>query len=323
MNIRFNWIYYGTLLFTFLFAGLGLIAVEIPNNVILAIFMGMMLSTGIPHGATDHILYLTSRKENNSEPSLSKFFFSYLIVMLMYAIAWYLFPLLSLILFLIISAYHFGQSQFVYTKPSEGNKIKQGLYFIWGTLILSGIVFWNWSESLLILETLFHQNTLEGLPISFLQGPFMIVLLIAVSFFLFYFRWREWLSNGQFFFECINLLVLLSLFYTQGLLLSFAIYFGLWHSLTSILTEVQIFQQKGEAFSIYTFFSHAALFSIISFIGIGILLLTSKYLETYISPYLLFFIAISTLTLPHVIYMQKFYALKTDATPSTSHIIQE
>ncbi|WKN32708.1 Brp/Blh family beta-carotene 15,15'-dioxygenase [Porifericola rhodea] len=48
-------------------------------------------------------------------------------------------------------------------------------------------------------------------------------------------------------------------------------------------------------------------FSLLSFVGIALLLIGGQYLAEYISPYLLFFIAISLLTMPHMYYMQQLY----------------
>ncbi|MEM9984167.1 MAG: Brp/Blh family beta-carotene 15,15'-dioxygenase, partial [Bacteroidota bacterium] len=55
------------------------------------------------------------------------------------------------------------------------------------------------------------------------------------------------------------------------------------------------------------FFRAALPFSLISFAGIGLLLGAAFWMGELISPYLLFFMAISVLTLPHMVFMQGFY----------------
>ena len=95
------------------------------------------------------------------------------------------------------------------------------------------------------------------------------------------------------------------------------IYFALWHSLSSINWEIKVFRLEQAQFSWRDFVKHAWPFSLISFVGIAILLAAGSFLSTLISPFLLFFIAISVLTLPHMVYMQQFYSLKEGKFPMT------
>ena len=62
---------------------------------------------GIPHGGNDFFY----RKEKNTSGS-AKFLVMYLGIMLLYLALWYVWPMLSLALFLLISIHHFGQSNF-------------------------------------------------------------------------------------------------------------------------------------------------------------------------------------------------------------------
>jgi Brp/Blh family beta-carotene 15,15'-monooxygenase len=95
---------------------------------------------GIPHGAIDHLLFI--KKTNRSQ----LFFYSfYLFLIVLYVLAWVFFPLISLALFLILSAYHFGQSQFEhYDKLSM--EVKRIMGFFWGTSVLSFFVLINFSQ---------------------------------------------------------------------------------------------------------------------------------------------------------------------------------
>lgn len=309
MSIHLKNNYYAVLTLTGLFLFIGLSPLSISPLVELGLFVIIMLITGIPHGATDHILYIEKQSFSHKKVSLFRFILTYLIVMFAYAIAWYFFPVPSLILFLIISAYHFGQSQFVYLPLAENHIVKLSLYFLWGSVILSTLIFWNWQESIGILTTLIPEAYISSLPILFFQREWVLFQLIGISLLILLCRYYRWMNTRQVFFEMLNLALLLSLFHYQSLLIGFAIYFGLWHAISSIITEIRIFNQLGKNFTLHTFIQQALLFSLISFAGIGLLLGISYFFQAYISPYLLFFIAISTLTLPHIIYIQQFYTL--------------
>ena len=98
---------------------LGLL--DIHPAIEIGLFVLLMLGTGIPHGATDHLIYSILQKEEGKPQNLRMFLGTYLLSMLVYGLAWWLVPGLCLSIFLVISAYHFGQSQVLYVrwKPSD------------------------------------------------------------------------------------------------------------------------------------------------------------------------------------------------------------
>ena len=88
----------------------------IPITIVLITFLG------IPHGAIDHIIYYQICRQNPSSrvhtqdlPGRSEigwrlgFYWNYLLIMAVWAISWLFFPSCTLFVFLVISAYHFGE----------------------------------------------------------------------------------------------------------------------------------------------------------------------------------------------------------------------
>ena len=67
----------------------------------------LIILFGIPLGAIDHIVYKTQNNISNI-----KFYSFYLSLIVLYTVFWFIFPKWCLILFLLLSAYHFGESQF-------------------------------------------------------------------------------------------------------------------------------------------------------------------------------------------------------------------
>jgi len=292
---------------------------DIPFGWQLGLFVLLMVLTGIPHGAVDHVVY--QYVEHNQRPKtegvtnqslesgsklkkaqLGRFFLVYLGIIAAYSILWILLPKLCLAIFLLMSFYHFGQSQLYYLEMSEQNILKITLYVCWGALIIGGIVFFNYEASaevlagILALPDLLSRDSAFNLLI--LLGIFTLTGLIFAYF-------LKSFSVSQLLFEVFSLGLLLGLFYLAPLLIAFAIYFGLWHSLKAIQAELRHFDEAQQ--SLGWFYRQAWPFSLLSFIGIGILILAASQLEAYISPYMLFFIAISVLTMPHMYYMQRLY----------------
>ena len=68
--------------------------------------MIMVALFGIPHGAIDNIILLS---ENNVSPF--KFYFWYIMAIILYVICWIYLPVFSFVVFLLLSCFHFGESQ--------------------------------------------------------------------------------------------------------------------------------------------------------------------------------------------------------------------
>lgn len=292
---------------------------EIPFPWQLGLFVLLMVLTGIPHGAVDHVVYqyvenngVSDKAENTDKTlqssskvkkaKLGRFFLVYMGIIAAYSILWLLLPKICLAIFLLMSFFHFGQSQLYYLDMPEQNILKITLYLCWGALIIGGIVFFNYEASAEVLEGIIALPELlsrdSALNLLILLGVFTLTGLIFAFF-------RRSLSTSQLLFEVFSLGLLLGLFYLAPLLIAFAIYFGLWHSLKAIQAELRHFGEEHQ--SLGWFYRQAWPFSLLSFVGIGILILAASQLESYISPYMLFFIAISVLTMPHMYYMQKLY----------------
>ena len=276
---------------------------EIPFVWQLSIFVLLMLATGIPHGAVDHIVFQHVKKQSGEvKVSYTRFFLVYLGIIAGYALLWLQFPQLCLIIFLFMSFYHFGQSQLYYISWEEKNIFKILLYVSWGCLIIGEIIFFNYEASAEVLEGIVVLPETINPPEA--KNIILIIGLITLSI-LTVARLQHRLSSVQLAFEICSIILLTALFYLAPLLIAFAIYFGLWHSLKAIQAELRHFGQ--ERCSLAWFYRKAWPFSLLSVIGIGLLFVIASQLEAYISYYMLFFIAISVLTMPHMYYMQKLY----------------
>lgn len=284
----------------------GWAGIEEYPQVELGLFVLLMLVTGIPHGATDHLIFTQLQKTNGQDVHWGKFLGFYFLTIAAYSLLWWLFPGVSLLLFLLISAYHFGQSQVLYIKWPNLSVRKRLLNLSWGTLLLSTLLLTHLSEVTLLLSSIISiPYLLDELDN---QGIAMIISIPAVSTFVLWgFAIKEKVMTFQELLrEVLVLSILFLVFYTAGLWMGFALYFGIWHAGSSILAEIRQFQQ-GNPYSLQAFFRDALPFSLISLLGIGILGIFGWWAGDQVPLVLLFFIAISVLTLPHTIYMDRFY----------------
>ncbi|MEM9673569.1 MAG: Brp/Blh family beta-carotene 15,15'-dioxygenase [Cyclobacteriaceae bacterium] len=297
--------YYGSVaLVTLLVALLGFVFPQFLQQIELVLFTLIILMIGVPHGATDHLLDQFSK---GKKFTYRTFLLTYIVLGVIYTVLWYFLPQLSLLVFIVISTYHFGQSQLLYLRMSQHHWLKIASYMLWGSYTLCCIILLNWDESWLILDELFPSLLVVILPYLDLI-PYLLGLLFFTNVGLFVvFYAQGQMQKREFVGELINLGLIAALAYFTPLLVSFAIYFGLWHSLISVRIEIQKLRTYRRSFSAIKFAKTALPLSLSTLVIFVVIFLLNTQFALFQSPYLLFFILISVLTLPHVLYVQEFY----------------
>lgn len=278
---------------------LTLAIIPLPPLLLQIVSFALILSIGLMHGATDHILYMNAKGLKTSQPIPLRFFSKYLLTLALMALVWWLSPGIALGLFLLTSAYHFGQTQWQYLALSEKSLLKKSIYCLWGSLILCLLVILNAAESNLLINSALD-STLDVSHFHWLiyTVAFLFSLSLVLSF--------KYISMVTLSFELIEILVILMVAIYGDLLLSFALFFGLWHSLRA--SQVQIDKLKeDQEFNWKSFFLGSLPFTLISLFGIALLLWVSVELNQRIEPAMLFLIAISVLTMPHMVIYEEFY----------------
>lgn len=272
------------------------------------VFLLLALATGLPHGATDHVLHAYVARRQGRRPRWLRFFAFYWLLLLAFVGLWLVAPAVSLMIFLLVSAFHFGQSQLLHLGYSERHPLKIAAYLAWGGWLLTTLLYHHHIDAGEILRPVLRDT--PGLWPGFVavaQPLSHAFLLLVLGLFAFcYFRRR--MSARLLLVEVLSLATLWALVVTAPLLVGFIVYFGLWHSLSSMGEEIKRLQTEHPSFGWKTFYQDAWPFTAISVLGIGLLIGASQWFSEAISPYLLFFIAISALTMPHVVEIGRFYA---------------
>lgn len=262
---------------------------ELNPAVQFTLFGVILLSIGIPHGAIDHLI---------SNPKIDKkgllsFLFIYLILIASYLAIWFFLPLTALMAFLIMSAYHFGQSHFL--AESQPKKLPWLLFISRGGYFLFAILLGDWETTKIILSPLVNLD-------DFGQSRILILIFLLITSILAQFFLGPKIHKTQ----LLEMLILGPILYFSPLLIGFVVYFGFWHALPSMITEYKFLSGFTAYNSVKKFGVQLLPFSVLSFIGIGLILfLGLKFLENN-ELILLFFVMISLISFPHILYMDSF-----------------
>lgn len=232
-----------------------------------------MFVVGIPHGSIDGFTRF-GRKNT------VLFFGSYIVSMCAMGLLWFLSPTLSLSLFLLYSAWHFGQTDF-----EEHHLASSAGAFVWGTGILTTLICGHWSESLTIIELLIGQTPVWGGHAEIITWSALTMLGISVC---------HQRSLGL-----LSIFVVVALGVHVSLLSAFGVYFVFHHSMTAWQHL-----QYAEDWTHKQMWIRGLPFSI----GAAVLLGAIGVFQTDWLGWLpLFFMFISIISLPHTVFMSRFY----------------
>ena len=263
-----------------LILALSIIFFGLENSYSILLFIIVMLSIGIPHGSVDHLIAFINPKARKFDNKVI-FYIIYLSLIIFNIILWVISPFLGLSVFLIISCYHFGETQ-VIGYNSTDNKI---LNFVIGANILLSLFLNNIVE---LQEILYIIPQFTTLDLSAFDG---ILMLSIVNF--------DIKRKVPLYAE---ITILYMVFFHTDLLTSFALYFGFCHSLPMLMLEFKEFKTE----NFIEFYLKTLPFTILSIFFGFILYQFNNDLLTSDNLILFVFIVISSLTLPHVFIMKDF-----------------
>ena len=303
------------LLLIFLLSVLIILLPQIPLLTQQLIFAAAILLTGIPHGAMDHLIFFKNNIHSATSPlkKIQSFVFKYIPPMIIYGFIWWIFPWFALFIFLLLSAYHFAETDLLPLELPKNN-VTILLQFIYGVIIISNLLLPHPSEVLEILSALPQSNQFLPTISAFINHnknlPFYLILswigilIIQLSILKLLHSQQKGLLIAQ--------AILLPLVLNQlPLYLGFALYFGLWHSVISLQSIYFHLYEKEK--SVKKFIASAIPFTVLACIGIGLLIFFGNYTGSLNQTSMALFIGIAVLTLPHLSVMSElFQASKKD-----------
>lgn len=273
---------------------------SLPQNIQVIFFVSLILLTGIPHGALDHLIQKATDKKRNRVYSIKSFLLKYLVIMLLYALTWYWFSGLGLLIFLVISAWHFGETDL--EKAPQNALIWSFTRIIYGFYILAFLLLTHLNEVRPIVSKMVVDQELMGSfwnfitfnvkQILYLLGlSFTTIFIIAQSKILIHF------DKIRIFRLCLILLMSAYL----PLLPAFALYFGGWHALCAFDNIHNYLRKDHPSLSFRIVYFKTLPFTLMAIIFLcSFLWYSSVYAKQY-DPFPILFIFISLITLPHLI----------------------
>jgi Brp/Blh family beta-carotene 15,15'-monooxygenase len=260
----------------------------------------VILILGIPHGAIDNVLFFGNSRQN----SLA-FISTYLAIIAGNVLIWMVLPLFAYVLFLILSAYHFGQSQFLHYFKKDTWEMKS-LYLLWGISLLSGLIYFNHAEMVWVSQNKGFEFFEAAHP-KRLMGFIFILSTGLTVFNLFWLLMQKQLSLKVFFLELLVLALVVSTFYFLPMIIGFTLYFIILHSYKVIQEVYGILAQKRQVNSKKHFIRLLFPFSVLTIVGIFLLYVITSVDWVPFTFGFAFLIAISSITLPHAVVMDRFY----------------
>jgi Brp/Blh family beta-carotene 15,15'-monooxygenase len=272
----------------------------------LVILFGAVVLTGMPHGAIDHLVAAQLYDLEYTWTDQAKFYGGYLVLMALYGAFWVVAPVWSLLVFLVMTMYHFGQADLAYwdLPPVQARLlyVSRGLFLIglpiaaFSTHVdpifdaIAGVEASAWP----LLET-----RPDLVAVGLVGQHFLALVCAAVA---------NGIGRADWGREIVNVGVLSALFGGVTPLLAFAVYFGAWHSLGHILELLRFFREhQGEPATLRAFYREAALFTILPFVGLSGLYWLTQSFGAQDQMIALLFIIIAVMTLPHMIIVERLY----------------
>ncbi|WP_245539763.1 Brp/Blh family beta-carotene 15,15'-dioxygenase [Psychroflexus tropicus] len=257
-----------------------------------------IFSFGILHGSND-LFVLQHLKQNNQQNNFLKALISYLGVVLGFVAIFYFIPLVALIAFVSISAYHFGEQHFHHQIKKQKSTLASLFYFMYGILVLFLLFCLNLVEVITIIEDMTGYTVPQPVFIYTLLTSSILTLGLYIQLL------RDNSSLKKSIVSNLLYLVLFSaLFSISSVIWGFATYFVLWHSLPSLKDQVNSLYGQFHWDNFIKYFKRAFPYWLASIIGMALLVYLFKDSKNFLS---LLFAFIAAITFPHVFVMRKLF----------------
>ena len=285
----------------FLFCNiLSLIFLNINNfKISPLICLFLILSIGVSHGSLDHLKgekLIKILKIKN----ILVFYLIYISITFAVIILWTIAPSVSLIIFLVVAAYHFGKedTQFLIIENSLFN---QFLFFLKGTLVILAPLYFHFDETVSIFKLLLVDNETFYKSLSFIETNKILLIGMILSTFssVMLFAKRFEIKKFTIFLDFFSILILN---YYFSPLIAFTFYFCFLHSVRHIITLMSELDQHNLGNGFIIFINKALPLTILTafFCLIGLYFLNNTYDFTN-SVLKVIFIGLASLTFPHIL----------------------
>lgn len=269
----------------------------------LEITLGFILifSFGILHGSND-ILLINSISNTKTTYPFFRVLVTYILTVLTAVIIFYFIPLVGLTLFILFSAYHFGEQHWENKTLDISKALKRTFFFTYGLLVLQLLFVLNSNDVIEVVYAITKVMITKNL--IFYSFIFNTVIFILLSLFLYL---KSEFLKRIILTELTYLLIFTIIFKVSTLIWGFTIYFIFWHSIPSLYEQVNFIYGAFNKKNVYRYCVKAFPYWLISLIGISVVYMIFKEEKIF---YAIFFSFIAAVTFPHALVINKMFLNK-------------
>jgi Brp/Blh family beta-carotene 15,15'-monooxygenase len=273
----------------------------------LVVLFVTLFTLGIPHGALD---FYIDQKLNGGAGKNHKYVFllKYLLNMLAYGLVWYFLPTIAILIFIGLTAFHFGEIDWLGKSYTGIHKLVYSILGLsWILFLLSKNIHTAIDVFVLLGQSKMQAD--EYIHFAKIILPISQAALVGIHIILFFSSKYFFADNKQFFFAVMQIGCLTILNMLLPLWLCFSFYFGLWHSILSFDKIRQEFEMQNSLLGWKKLLTKAIPYAVVAWTGIIVFIYFSLEAWTIKEVLPLLFIGIAVLALPH---LQVFTKIKLD-----------
>ncbi|WP_440880545.1 Brp/Blh family beta-carotene 15,15'-dioxygenase [Tenacibaculum sp. C7A-26P2] len=259
----------------------------VPEQIINFFCYFFILTLGIIHGSNDLQIIDSFEKESDLKKNGIKSYVSIIII----AILFFIFlKKITFYVFIFLSSYHFGEQHFNH-KNFEGKYIKNMLQILHGIFLFSILFLNQKNEVTTISESLFSIIVSSNFitVLSILSGLCYAMILI--------YNWFLYNDYKTLLEEILNFTFFYILFKATSLIVSFSIYFIIWHSIPSIFDQIEFLYKKKSKSLVILYLKKSSLLWLIS---LFLVTLSFIYLKESILFNSFIFAILFIISIPHI-----------------------
>ena len=276
------------------------------TDVQVGLFLLGIVLVGVPHGAADLLVSAQQARDAGRTFHTPFFLVGYLARLTLFGAFLYLFPLLGAALFVLFSAYHFGETDLSGLRTET--LLGKAVVLHYGLVIL-GIILLGHGEELRPILAVLNASAEQVLWLERVLASKLVLLGIAMALFFgctfayFVFNPSSRPDGGDFLARFALLALLL---HFLPLILGFVFYFIVWHSILSLGNILTYLRNDGR-FSTDLILKRIVLYSALALAGMALLAVGGFAMLTTGTLMISVIVGLAVLTAPHMGVMHRMY----------------
>lgn len=300
--------------------GLHYYIVPIDPKTQMIVLLSLVFLVGVPHGALDFLVDEQNKVALKQEFSIKKFVSLYLFRLFAFGLVW-IFPWVAFSIFLLFSIYHFGETDMAGMLKTK--KKAAILYIAYGSFILGVLLLVHLPQIKDTLPVIKEYVESSNLYANLEANRYLIIMGLGFLFIVAIIYQKSIDNIVVTLPQLIRLIFLLAIISLLPLLMAFAFYFALWHSILSVRNIFSYFKSFNNNKKFTVICNKSILFSLLALGGMVMLYFILSYFLPDMNMLFALLIILSVLTLPHLQVMHRMYqnsSAKEESVPVLGNI---